>query len=268
MDQSEIVGLPGFVFAILGMFGLALSIVFFVVLYQRRLLNNQKKMDEERLAHQQGLLKAALEAQEAERKRIGRDLHDDIGSMIATARLFVQQTQSQNPQNASLMNQADDILIETVKSLHVITQDLVPTILHQLGLVEAIDALCGTIRQNSALEIHFQAEEGLSIAPQTALHLYRIVQELFNNSLKHAEASRIEILLRRTPSHLLLGFADNGKGIHAPSSAPSSGLGLKNIESRLSLLAGTMEISAEQGTRFEIQIPLTQLRQTQSKAPS
>ncbi|MFK7923070.1 MAG: sensor histidine kinase, partial [Bacteroidia bacterium] len=206
-----------------------------------------------------GLLKAALEAQEAERKRIGRDLHDDIGSMIATARLFVQQTDSQSPQHAKLMNQADDILIETVKSLHVITQDLVPTILNQLGLVEAIDALCDTIRQNSKLELHFQAEPNLSIAPQAALHLYRIVQELFNNALKHAEASRIDIQLRRTLSHLAFSFQDDGKGIHAPSKTPSSGLGLKNIESRLSLLAGTMKITSDSGTRFEIQIPLDQL---------
>ncbi|MEL6653806.1 MAG: sensor histidine kinase, partial [Bacteroidota bacterium] len=90
MDQTEVVELRFLIFGILGMFGLALAIVFFVILYQRRLLSTQKKMDEERLTHQKSLLKAALQAQEAERKRIGRDLHDDIGSMIATARLFVQ----------------------------------------------------------------------------------------------------------------------------------------------------------------------------------
>ncbi len=259
MDQTEVIELRFLVFGIIGMFVLALTIIAFVLLYQRRLLGQQQKLEAERLQHQQGLLKAALEAQEAERKRIGRDLHDDIGSMIATARLFVQQTQGQSAESKTLMNQADDILIETVKSLHVITQDLVPTILHQLGLVEAIDALCDTIRKNAELQLEFQAEEGIHIAPQPALHLYRIVQELFNNTLKHAEASRIDILLRRTLTHLHLRFQDDGKGMQAPSSAPSSGLGLKNIESRLSLLSGEIRISSETGTCFDIQIPLAQL---------
>lgn len=258
MDQSAIAGLPIFIFAILGMFGLALAIVFFVVLYQRRLLSNQKKMDEERLEHQKGLLQAALQAQEAERKRIGRDLHDDIGSMIATARLFVQQThqQAQEPQIASTMDQADNILIETVKSLHLITQNLVPTILHQLGLVEAIGALCDTVRQNSEIEVQFQADTVPTLPPETALHLYRIVQELFNNTLKHAEAGRIEIMLRRTPGQLELCFQDNGKGLPQSDGTVQRGLGLKNIESRLSLLAGSMQISSQNGTRFDLRIPL------------
>ncbi|MEL6590116.1 MAG: ATP-binding protein [Bacteroidota bacterium] len=258
MDQTEVVELRFLIFGILGMFGLALAIVFFVILYQRRLLSTQKKMDEERLTHQKSLLKAALQAQEAERKRIGRDLHDDIGSMIATARLFVQQTHQQAPESqiAVTMDQADNILIETVKSLHLITQNLVPTILHQLGLTEAIGALCDTVRQNSEMEVQFQADTIPTLPPETALHLYRIVQELFNNTLKHAEASRIEILLRRTPGQFELRFQDDGKGIPQSEGSVQRGLGLKNIESRLSLLAGSMQITSQKGTRFDLRIPL------------
>jgi len=246
------------------MFGLALAIIGFVVLYQRKLLAQQRKMEAERSEYQEELLQAVLDAQEVERVRIGRDLHDDIGSMLATARLYIQQTQQKNQSDDSLklMDKADDVLTDTIKSLHVIARDLVPTVLNQLGLSEALAALCDVVQKNSPLHIDFEYMELPKLPAKVSLHIYRIVQELITNTLKHAEASQIDISLNHKSGNLVLMYQDNGKGFPEHSDKKKQGLGLKNIESRLSLMKGNLEISSpeKQGSLFLIRLPLDKLQ--------
>lgn len=259
MDQTEIDAFQFLTFGILGMFGLALAIVFFAVFYQRKLLGQKLKHEQARLEYQQELLKAVLDAQEEERVRIGRDLHDDIGSMIATARLYVQQSQVQspNPELANWVDKADNMLIDTANNLRKIAQDLVPTVLDQLGLEEAIGALCDVVRQSSHLSITFKVTEIPQIPKKIALNLYRITQELFSNVLKHAEANSVDIYLCYKEENIELTFKDDGKGIPLLQNVQNKGLGLKNIESRLSLLDGKLSIEAQAnpGAQFIIYVP-------------
>ena len=258
MDKTEIVELQFLVVGIMGMFGLALAIIFFVILYQRKLLNQQKKMEEERTNYQKDLLQALLDAQEAERIRIGRDLHDDIGSMLATAKLYLQhQSHLPKSHDTNWIMKADDVLTDTVKNLGVIARDLVPTILHQLGLLDAIEAMVDVIRESSHLEISCQIEDIPPLSDSLGLHIYRIIQELCNNVLKHAEASSVGLELGYREGEIWIEFRDDGKGMSEEATGSKYGLGLKNIQSRLELMNGNIQISTDPltGTHFSIRLP-------------
>lgn len=257
MDSTEAVELRFLIFGILGMFGLALAIVFFVVIYQRKLFRQQRKLEEERLTYQKELLQATLDVQEKERVRIGRELHDGIGSMLSTVRLYLQQIQhvpDPEAQKAS-MEKADNVLIETSENLQGIVRDLVPTVLHQLGIGPALEALCDVVQQNSSLEIAVDVSASLTLPEKLSLNIYRIVQELLNNTLKHAQASEVHVSFASHGDNLSLFYRDNGKGM--PEKRRVWGLGIKNIESRLSLLEGEMNIQSKEneGTQFQIHIP-------------
>lgn len=242
---------------ITGMAGLAIAMVLFVLIYQRRLFAQQKKLEEERSKVQRERLKSALAAQEKERTRIGQDLHDDVGSTLATIRLYLQQLHSQPDKTEFWLDKADETLMMTVKNLQGIVKDLVPTVLNRLGLVAAVDSLSDTIRKNSNITINYTEEELPELPSVYAINLYRIIQELFNNALKHAEATCINIKLNYTEESIILEFSDNGKGMQTNNNSTSTGLGLTNIQSRLSLIQGSLDVSSSpcQGTKFSIQIP-------------
>ena len=257
MDEGKIIEFRLLLAGFLGMFGLATAIILFVLLYQRKLLAQQKKAEAERIQYQQELLESVLAAQESERERIGRDLHDDIGSMLATARLYIQQTQQNSSEKEQAwMRKADEVLNACLQNLRSIARDLVPTILNQLGLIDAIEALCDVLRESGNHQIEFTYSPISQLEPEKALHVYRIVQELLTNTLKHAQASIIRISLSCNPTELQLSYADNGIGLD--DHKRSKGLGLKNIESRLSLMRGSINTQPPEagGTHFLIRIPL------------
>ncbi|MEL6675982.1 MAG: ATP-binding protein [Bacteroidota bacterium] len=232
-----------YVVAILGMVGLSLIIILFVVIYQRRLFRQQQQLQAEKAQHQQALLSSVLDAQEAERVRIGRDLHDEIGAMISTVRLYLQKLPSKEEAGSlDWMMKADHLLEETVWQVRSISRDLVPTVLNQLGLRKALVSLCSMVRENSDLQVEFSAPELITVPEDIAIHVYRIAQELFNNVMKHAQAGQVHIFLEQGPQGLSLQFEDDGKGLPAEMLQEGMGLGLKNIESRLSLFGGHYQI--------------------------
>ena len=262
MDEADIVELRFFIIGILGMFFLALGIVIFVIIYQRKLLAQQQAMEAANIQYQQELLQASLDAQEKERIRIGRDLHDDIGAMLSTARLYLQQSKAEkagiNPQQ--WIEKTDEILIQSAKELHNISRDLLPTILTQMGLQEAIEGLCDIAREHGILVSFFYAPSLPALSDQTALSFYRITQELINNSLKHAEADKLALTMKIEGEDFMFSYADNGKGMRVEQVKENSGLGLKNIESRINLLNGKLSFpEVEKGMAMKMIIPLNNL---------
>lgn len=260
MGTSENLGLEIWLLSIVGMFSLALVIVFFFFVYQRRLFIQQRKLQNERVVHQQMLLHATLEAQEKEQKRIGRDLHDDIGSMLATAKLCLQRAleQSHNQEVLDWLDKADEILKETADNLHLISKDLVPPHLTHSGFLDSILELCEHVKIHSNLKVSFDYEVNMDLPDKLAINLYRILKELFNNTIKHAQANAICLSFVHRYDSLQLTYIDNGIGISTDRKENSKGLGLKNIESRLTLFNGSLDISPapNTGTRILIEIPL------------
>ncbi len=229
--------------SMLGMFLLSLSIVIFFVVYQRRLLKQQQQIQQREAEYQQELLRANFLSQEKERNRIGKDLHDEVGALLTTTKLYFQHlSQTNDPEKfLEVKTKAFSLLEDSIHTVRRVSHDLRPAVLERLGLVEAISNVVDKINASGQIEVNFN--HSLDSEPETeyALNWYRIVQELINNTLKHAEASRVSLDLRQIKNELILNYSDNGKGL-TPESDTKHGLGIQNIRSRISLMHGSLEL--------------------------
>ncbi len=265
-DAAEIgFSIPLLLAGIIGMLLLALAVIVFFVVYQKRLFAQNERLREQELAYQRNLVDAAIQTQETERRRIAADLHDEIGSMLSAVRLYMRQLKPEgDPQkNADLKEQSLDILSNIIGQTRQITHNLMPPSLEQFGLVAATEDLCGVVGQSEVLDVHFStnAEERLHADQEIAL--YRVLQELLNNTLKHAEAKQVWVAFNFGAQELTLTYRDDGKGFELPSSTDERrrafGLGWKSIESRVHFVKGELEVQSapQEGLEVQIQLPRT-----------
>lgn len=252
---------------LLGFFAMLLMagfIIVFILLYQRRQMTQEKKLSEVQREYQRSLLETALESEETERRRMAGELHDDIGVMLSLTKMSVNQL-SQKVQAQTVEKEMVDnikkLLDETMTNVRRISKALVPSTLEQFGLEAAIEDLVSKHAHNPIPKIVFQ-EPDQPIprqSPKTELALFRIVQELVNNAIKHAQANRITIELFADAGSITLVVEDDGRGFDAEKmrGSRSAGLGLRNIESRLSVINGkTYYVRQNPGTRIQIVVPL------------
>ena len=252
--------------ASLAMVLMAGFVIAFIIYYQRKRLEQEKNLRDVEKNHQRMLLETALNSEESERRRIAQDLHDDIGTMLSLTKLSLNQLYKNMNRDDSrsefTLHKAHSLVEETIIHVRRITRDLVPTTLEQFGLVAAIEEFIHRLSDNLSLTVHFQcdAENIPRLAPKVELALYRIMQELVNNAIKHADCDEIEIDLHLDKGKLELQVTDNGKGFEAPSkdSKQPEGLGLRNIESRLSVINGAVNYQKPgiRGLRARVQIPV------------
>lgn len=187
-------------------------------------------------------LKAIMKGEEQERSRLARELHDGIMSQLAAIRLNFSTLQEQNSFGNN--KETDAILqqlVETMRELRTTTHNLMPEILLEEGLVEAIRIFCEKMEQASGLEIDLQIYG--TIQPMSAhfeLSLYRMVQELVHNAIKYAQASQLLVQLNYNEESIGLTVEDNGTGM-PQGNQDKKGIGLKSIQNRAKLLNGHME---------------------------
>jgi signal transduction histidine kinase len=203
------------------------------------------------------LVEETLKAQEEERVRIGRNLHDDLGGSLASLRLIVDMTEYTSLNQvafdefkSSCKKQIDELIINVRRISH----NLSPISFELYGLMAAIEDLADILNSTGNLKISIQnnAEVLLNnIQQNTALSLFRILQELLTNTIKHAEATDVLISLSESNHNLLIHYSDNGKGMELPT---SKGMGLTNIENRIYVLNATYTISTAKGEGFTIDI--------------
>lgn len=233
---------------------------------QRRQFRYQERVRQLQNRHQRDLLEASLQSQEAERRRLAADLHDDIGTMLSATRMSLAQANrhaGDNPAVEAVVRQTRDLLEETVNHVRRITRELMPSTLDDLGLPTALDEFVSRLhRMFPGVTIDLNAEYyDQRLTAPVELTLYRIAQELVHNSLRHAQATRIELLLMRQPNRVLLTVSDNGVGFNpeAVRQPGRPGLGLKNIESRLNVIGGRVifDASPGKGAYVIVDLPLT-----------
>ncbi|WP_299988265.1 ATP-binding protein [uncultured Pontibacter sp.] len=245
---------------------LAIGIIVFVFAYQRRMLQHQEHLRELQELRQRQMLEAALEAQEEERRRVARDLHDEVGGMLALIRLNIGQVErkcAENEAAAETAHRSKALLDEAIQSVRRISHDLLPVVLDKMGLVQAINSLVHSVPPDSGLEVKFTHNlENFRLEARQELLLFRILQELVNNTLKYAEATQITINLHREDDKLTLRYTDNGKGFNYDATldtgSAGGGLGLKNLQSRVDLLNGAINFFSKLGAgiKAEIVIPV------------
>ncbi len=254
-ESSEITLVEVVLVGMLGMFLLSLGVVSFFIVYQRRLLRQQEQNQKMQEEYQQNLLRASVESQEKERHRIAESLHDEIGALLTTTTLHLGQIKpSLNEETLKArVGTSVDIISETLQSVRQISHDLKPPVLETLGLVAAIRSLISKANVSDETEITCEGPDELIIPSDESLGLYRIVQELLQNALKHAQASQIHFAIRQTGSSVFIDYTDDGVGMKATQLNGDAGLGLRNIESRLNLMEGQIEaVDAAKGTHLKI----------------
>jgi two-component system NarL family sensor kinase len=240
---------------------LVLSMMVFSLLSQRKLQKEKLHAQTLELQHQQELLEGNLRVQEEERQRIAAQLHDDVCSKLGVLHLTfhrLRRTEPTSEQYAEMSDEINDLVGETLGITRRISHELVPPTLEGFGLLEALEELCEQIRNTGAVDIRFEhnlTRAALGNEVSIELHLFRIVQELTNNSLKHAEASFITVELLREEDFVHLIYCDNGVGFDANNN-PSKGLGLKNIYNRAKMVGATVQLSTAPEKGFEMRFSM------------
>lgn len=207
-----------------------------------------------------------LAAEEAERRRIGADLHDGVGQLLTAAKLnlhaLAEELREQPlPGPQHLLAHALDVVDESFREVRNISHNLLPNALIRRGLGQAVRDFIGKVspggRPRFLVEISW-LEEHNRLDPALESVLFRVVQELVQNIVKHARAEEVTVQLLRRPHELCLLVADDGVGFDLARLSSEEGIGLKNIESRLVYLGGRVDFDSRpgHGTTVTIEVPL------------
>src|SRR4028119_1020343 len=224
----------------IGMLILVIGLVVFIILHQRRVTRYQMQLQRLEQEQQKVLINASVRLQEEERQRIAADLHDDAGPLLATARLYLSENLVNQDKATQLQSiyQARQILDDTIQLIRNISHSLMPPTLKNFGLESAINdvtqKISGSGSVNASSRFHDYKER---LKPEKELIVYRIVQELINNILKHSNSSFIHITQNMHGDNFVLRIHHDGRGLVQADfeklNKSNIGLGLKNISSQI-----------------------------------
>jgi signal transduction histidine kinase len=215
------------------------AIVVFVIQYQRKIIEKSRELAQNKLTNQKLMLESSIVAKEEEMKRISRELHDGVGSEINALRMSIHNTDLP----IKIKEELNLSCIEINKSIRNISEELMPVTLEKLGLEAALESLFKGIQKISKIEVKmtFKFDKSFLLTEIEILSLYRIVQELTNNILKHNKVNELVFCFYHTDSELRMTLTDDGKYFSPEGLTYENrvGHGLFNIESRLQLINGT-----------------------------
>ncbi len=219
-----------------------------IIRYHRRYVRLQKER-----------IYAEITVQENERKRIATDLHDSIGPMLSAVKLNISSIELADAGDQEVILKSSRYLDEIIGSMREISYNLLPNTLQRKGLVEAVKEFIAQINHKSVVSIQFFVLTECNVPKEKEIHIFRMIQEIIHNTLKHAQAKNLQIGMREEDKVLLLFTKDDGKGFAIDREKTSyKGLGLKSLESRVEILNGilSLESKPEKGTNYFIKIPL------------
>ena len=222
---------------------------------------SEQKRSEEALKH---LGSRLIAAQEEERKRIARELHDDLNQRMAVLSIELDQLSQKMQNSLGLQKRLHKMQLqaqEISSDIHRLSYKLHPSKLDHLGLSAAVKSLCDelTLTQDGKLRVHFhQSKVPADLPKDVKLCLFRIVQETLRNSVKHSAADTVQVVLSKTYNTIRLSISDNGCGFDTSSDSMDKGLGFISMHERLRLVGGEIKICSRplHGTRIDVVIPL------------
>src|SRR5688572_26580875 len=231
----------------LGMVVLTVSLIVFIVFHQRKVMRYQAKLQQMEQEQQKILLNASIKLQEEERQRLAADLHDDAGPLLATARLYLNENLVNQDKATQLQSifQARQIIDDTIQLVRNISHSLMPPTLKNFGLESAVNDLfqkiSGSGTMNASSRFHDYKDR---LKTEKELIVFRIVQELVNNILKHSNSSFIHLTQNIHGDKFYMRIHHDGRGIVQADfeklNKSNIGLGLKNISSRLRVVHGNI----------------------------
>ena len=211
---------------------------------------------------QRSRLEAIVNTEERERQRIAKDLHDGVGQLLSSVKMNLTNTESKlgNEQAIQMLDQSKRDIDQIATELRNISYNLLPSSLEKFGLATAIEEQIKKLEDADNISLHFtNSVEQDRFDPQVEIMLYRLFQEMLNNTLKHAQASEITVQLLQYGKELQLMFEDNGKGFNLKSGLEQAGSsGLKNLYSRVALINGKISIDSHpsSGTIIIVEVNL------------
>lgn len=230
--------------------------------YKREKLKKERQMQAELMKQQELAVKAVIEAEENERERIAKDLHDGVGQMMSAAKMNLSAFESELPAGNTEQKMAFQKIItlvdESCREVRTVSHIMMPNALLKNSLATAIRDFVDKLT-NKNLQVHVYTEgldERLDSNVETVL--YRIVQECVNNAMKHAGATTLDISLIRDKDGISGTIEDNGKGFDTSDKEKFAGIGLRNIISRIEYLKGTVDFDSApgRGTVVALHVPL------------
>jgi signal transduction histidine kinase len=204
---------------------------------------------------------AVLKGEEQERTRLAKDLHDGLGGMLSGIKYSLNTMKGNlimTPENAQAFERSMDMLDSSIQEMRRVAHNMMPEALVKFGLDAALKDFCTSITNSGALKVQYQSLniEGLEIEQTTAITMYRIVQELINNTIKHASAQKAIVQLSRTDGRLNLEVEDDGNGFNIDILDRAKGIGWTNIQNRIEFLKGKLDIHSEIGKGTSVHIEL------------
>lgn len=245
--------------------GIVLVVAVSYLLFVRAKLKQKQVLDKELLLQKELRSKAVIEAEEKERVRIARELHDGIGQQLSAAKLNISGLQASlktnKPEEELMLKNALDLLDESVKEVRAVSHSMVPNALIKSGLVMAVREFVNKISTSGNLKVNLEIV-GMNERLDGTIEniLFRVMQELVNNIIKHAQASEVSIQFIKHEKELTILIEDNGKGfdVNKKLNETDGGIGLKNIQSRIDFLNGEVIFDSylNKGTTVTIEIPV------------
>lgn len=245
----------------LGMFLLIGGMGLFILLYQKRILKEKQKRVMQELDYQSRMIKLQLESQEQERKRIGADLHDSLGSLLWGAKVnvsFIQKSVAMDEHASTSYHELNQILDESIETVRRIAWELTPEAFHYSGLSASVSKLCDRLDGKGGIEITLTEESTRLWNDDRALLVFRVIQELTSNTIKHSGATALNISMQWQEGTLKIIVSDNGAGFKR--GPEQKGVGLWNINQRIKQLNGKISIGnppTGTGVEINLEIPLT-----------
>lgn len=209
------------------------------------------------------ILNAIVSAQEGERRRIAKDLHDGLSQQLSALNLYLSSIKDyfKNIPNSKqeAFKSTREIVSSAIRELKTISHNLMPIELENYGLIPAVKNFCNNININEELiiEINYN-KENFKLPDHISIAIYRVIQEFMQNTLKHSKAKKVKITFEKLNQSINISLEDNGKGFKYNPTNKKYGMGLKNVITRISSIKGTISIKSKigKGTTYNISIPL------------
>jgi len=203
------------------------------------------------------IMNVIIETEERERKRFSEDLHDELGALLSTIKIYINtlnNDQIEQGKKKDMIEFTNELIDKTIQSAKNIANNLSPGIIKRFGLIPALESFCANIQTSKELKINFSAGQfNHKISQDNEISIYRILIELIHNTIKHANANNIDIVLLSIGKKLTIHYKDNGKGFDFEKTIndkKSKGLGLHNIITRIKTLNGTFSLENQDKKGF------------------
>lgn len=231
--------------------------------YQHKQKLQQQRITELETEKQLAATEAILKGEEQERTRLAKDLHDGLGGMLSGIKYSFQTIKGNmvmTPENQQAFERSIDMVDSSIKEMRRVAHNMMPEALVKFGLDTALRDFCNDINQSGVLQLNYQSigVETATIHQTTAITVYRIVQELINNTIKHAAAKTAIVQVTKSESSFSITVEDDGQGFDPAILQQSKGIGFANIQNRVNFLKGKMDVHSQPGKGVSVLIEFTE----------